>query len=109
MQTSDDFVEYILESLSSLGKISASRMFGGVLLKVEGRQLGIIFKDVLYFKVTDKILQEKFKAEGSEQFVYTKKTDPKPIIIKNWWSAPDRIMDDNTLMVEFAKFVLEQE
>ena len=42
MQTSDDFVEYILESLSPLGKISASRMFGGVLLKVEGRQLGII-------------------------------------------------------------------
>ncbi len=109
MQTSDDFVEYILESLSPLGKISTNRMFGGVLLKVEGRQLGIIFKDVLYFKVTDKILQEKFETEDSKQFVYTKKTNLKPIIIKNWWSAPDGIMDDSTSMVEFAELVLDQE
>lgn len=109
MKTSESFVEYILESLQPIGKITSSKMFGAVLLKVEKIQLGIIFEDVLYFKVTDISLQEKLKHEGSTQFVYTKKTNPKPIIIKNWWSAPDIVMDNNIAMIELAELVLEQE
>ncbi len=70
--------------------------------------MGIIFENVLYFKITTNDLQEKFKNEGSKQFNYTKKNKPEPVVIKNWWSAPDRVIDDSDAMVELVELVLEQ-
>ncbi len=109
MSASKEFVEYVLELLEPLEGVRTSRMFGGVLLKVEGKQLGVLFGDTLYFKVTDTELQKQFEADGSEQFSYTRKDKKDPVIIKNWWSVPDRVMDSSDELVELAEKVLEQE
>lgn len=108
MATSKDFTEYVLDLLRPLGEITTSRMFSGVLLEVRGRQLGILISDTVYFKVTDVTLQEKYKNEGSEQFMYTRKDKKDPVVIKNWWSVPERAMDSSEEMVELAREVLEQ-
>lgn len=108
MKASEEFVEYVLELLEPIGDIRVSRMFSGVLLSVEDRQLGVLLGDTLYFKVTDKELQERYKNEGSKQFSYTRKDKKDPIVIKNWWSVPDSAMDNSDEMVELAEEILAQ-
>lgn len=109
MSASKEFVEYVLDLLRPLGEIETSRMFGGVLLKVEDRQLGVLFGDTVYFKVTETKLQERYKNEGSKQFTYTRKDKKDPVVIKNWWSVPDRAMDNSEEIVQLAEEVLEQQ
>lgn len=109
MATSQEYIEHITDMLSPVGFIEHSRMFGGALLKVEGKQLGVILLDTLYFKVVDPELQEKWKAMGSSQFIYTRKDKTKPVVIQNWWQVPDAYMDDEQGLVELAEVVLEQE
>ena len=53
MATSPEFTDYVLDQLSSLGVIQTSRMFGGVLLKVDNKQLGVIIAETLYFKAKE--------------------------------------------------------
>lgn len=108
MSASKEFVEYVLDLLGTLEGITTSRMFGGVLLKVRDKQLGVLFGDTVYFKVTDASLQNRYKSEGSKQFTYTRKDKKDPVIIKNWWSVPDRAMDNSEEFVKLAEEVLEQ-
>jgi len=72
MSVSDEFSTYILELLEPLGSIQTTRMFGGVLLKMNGKQLGILIEETVYFKVTDRVLQKRYTEEGSKQFTYTR-------------------------------------
>jgi len=108
MSTSQEFIEYITDMVAPVGHVTASRMFGGALLKVDGKQLGIILLDTLYFKVVDPMLQEAFAKEGSIQFTYTRKDKDTPVIIKNWWQVPDTYMDDEKALIERAQEVLAQ-
>ena len=109
MSASKEFVEYVLDLLQPLGEIKTSRMFGGVLLNVGNKQLGVLFSDAVYFKVTDAKLQKQYRNEGSRQFTYTREDKKDPIIIKNWWSVPDRVMDSSEEIVRLAEEVLGQE
>ena len=108
MTASKEFVEYVLELLVPLGEIETARMFGGVLLKVDGKQLGVLFAETVFFKVTDITLQERYKKEGSKQFTYRRKDKKDLVVIKNWWSVPDRAMDNSEEMVRLAEEVLHQ-
>lgn len=108
MSASKEFVEYILDLLEPLGGVHTSRMFGGVLLKVDDTQLGVLFGDTLYFKVTDTVLQKRYMDEGSKQFTYTRKDKKDPVVIKNWWSVPEYAMDNSEEMVRLAEQALEQ-
>jgi DNA transformation protein len=107
MKISEEFLEYILDLLSPLGDIVTTKMFGGALLRVDGKQLGVLIGDTLYFKVTDTKTQEELRKEGSIQFSYVRKDKKNPVIIKNWWSAPPDSMDDSQKIVEIAEKVLE--
>jgi TfoX/Sxy family transcriptional regulator of competence genes len=82
MSTSAEFTDYVLDQLSPVGVILTSRMFGGVLLKVSNKQLGVIIDDTLYFKAKEPELQERFKAMDAEQFCYTRKDKEEPVVIK---------------------------
>lgn len=83
-------------------------MFGGVLLEVDSRQLGVLFGETVYFKVTHPLLQASFETQGSEQFTYTRDDKKDPIIIKNWWSVPESALDNSEAMVALAIKVLDQ-
>jgi len=109
MSTSPEFLQYILDMLAPVGYVQTSRMFSGVLLKVERKQLGVMLGEVLYFKVIDAELQEQYKKKGSVQFSYTRKDKKDPVIIKNWWSVPESAMDNEEEIVTLAREVLAQE
>ncbi len=83
-------------------------MFGGVLLKVENKQLGVIIMDTLYFKVKEPELQKRFMKMDSEQFEYTRKDKEEPVVIKNWWSVPVESLENKKEIVALAYEVLLQ-
>ncbi len=108
MNTSREFAEYIQEQLESVGEITLKNMFGGVLLSVEGDQLGVVLHSTLYFKVMDADLQKRYQAHGSEQFEYTRKDKDDPVVIKNWWSVPEDAVDNREELMVLAEEVLAQ-
>jgi DNA transformation protein len=108
MHTTSEFVDYVLDQLAAVGVIHTSRMFGGVLLKAENKQLGVILMDTLYFKVKEPELQKKFEEMDSERFVYERKDRAEPVVIKNWWSVPEEVLDDRQALVALAHEVLLQ-
>ena len=108
MTISQEYTEYILDLLSPLNHVETSRMFSGVLLKVGGRQLGILFAETVYFKVTEPVLQEKYRERGSVQFSYARRDKVEPVVIKNWWSVPESALDNQEELVSLAREVLDQ-
>ena len=107
--SSAEFTEYVLDQLHTLGTIHTSRMFSGKLLKVNNKQLGVVLMDTLYFKVKEPELQKKFEAMDSEQFSYDRKDREKPVVIKNWWSVPEEVLENKEELVGLAYEVLLQE
>ena len=108
MAASNEFTEYIKGQLQDIGNISARRMFGGTLLELGGKQLGIIINGTLYFRVTNPSMQKQYKQSGSVQFSYTRKDKNKPIVIKNWWSVPEDAIDDTKELKRLAKEIFNQ-
>lgn len=53
MSISDEYLEYVLDQLSSTGHVTSRRMFGGAGLYLDGVFFALIADDVLYFKVDD--------------------------------------------------------
>ena len=83
-------------------------MFGGVLLKVNNKQLGVIIKNTLYFKVKEPELQEKFKTMDSEQFEYERNDGELAVVTKNWWSVPEESIEKKEELIGLAYEVLLQ-
>jgi len=106
MHTSPEYIAYILDLLAPLGPIETTKMFSGVLLRVEGKQLGIIIDDVLYFKVINSEVQKRYESEGSVQFSYTRKDKKEPVVIKNWWSVPEDILENREEIIVLAEEAL---
>lgn len=108
MATSAEFTNYVLDQLSAIGVIHTSKMFGGVLLKVDNKQLGVIINDTLYMKVKEPELQKKFMSMDSEQFSYVRKDSSEPIVSKNWWSVPEESLEIKKELLGLAYEVLLQ-
>lgn len=108
MSHNSEFTDYVLDQLESVGVNNTARMFSGTLLKVGPKQLGVVIMDTLYFKVTEPELQQRFREFESEQFTYGRKDRNEPVVIKNWWSVPEEIVDDREQLVALACAVLLQ-
>lgn len=108
MATTDEFTDYVLDQLASVGVIQTSRMFSGTVLKVDNKQLGVVLMDTLYFKVKEPELQQRFRAMDSERFEYDRKDREEPVVIKNWWSVPEEVLEDREAVVALAYEVLLQ-
>jgi DNA transformation protein len=108
MATSNEFTNYVLDQLAPVGVILTSKMFGGVLLKIDNKQLGIIVDDVLYFKVKEPELHKKFTLMESDPFEYDRKDREHLVRIRTWWSISDEVLKDSRQLVGLAYEVLLQ-
>lgn len=108
MAVSNEFSNYVLDQLESVGVILTSKMFNGMLLKVNNKQLGVIIDDVLYFKVKEPELHRKFSQLESDPYEYDRKDHASPVRIRSWWSVPDDILADRTKLEALAYEVLLQ-
>jgi DNA transformation protein len=108
MATSREFTEYVLDQLEPIGVIQTSKLFGGVLLKVNNKQLGVIIDDVLYFKIKEPELHKKFSQMESDPFEYDRKDQESAVRIRSWWSVPDEVLEDSGQLLALAYEVLLQ-
>jgi DNA transformation protein len=99
MTTSDGFVEYLKDLLSSLGPITVRRMFGGAGIFRDGVMFALIVDDTLYFKADDSNRGE-FEAEGLAPFSYETKNGRNTMM--SYWRVPDRLFDDPDEMAAWA-------
>jgi len=70
-----DYIEFILDKLSSLEGVSAKKMFGGYVIHISGKVLGFVFDDEFYFEpgpTIDRMMPDAERKElfpGSKLFV----------------------------------------
>lgn len=91
---SADLIAHLLDVASDFGALSARRMFGGHGVYHDGVMIGLISGDVLYLKIDDQT-RERFRAAGSEPFLYTRRGETVPT---SYWSVPEAAMDSSQEM-----------
>lgn len=75
MDQSSEYIDFILDKFSSLGFVTARKMFGGYVLHMAGKVLGFVFGDTFLFEpgpTVDRLLSDAPRQElfpGSKLFV----------------------------------------
>jgi TfoX/Sxy family transcriptional regulator of competence genes/GNAT superfamily N-acetyltransferase len=103
MRASDDFISYCCELLSSQGACTSRRMFGGVGIACNGRNIAFLADEVLYLKVNAST-QERFRAAGGTLFEYE---TSKGINHLHYWTPPDAAMESRHAMQEWAALAMQ--
>jgi DNA transformation protein len=96
---SDDFLEYLNELFSDFGPITTRAMFGGHGVYYEGRIIGIVIDDALYFKADDET-RPAFEAAGCAPFVYDA---GGKVVAMSYWSLPAEAMDSAQAFEPWAR------
>lgn len=105
MAVSREFVDYVLEQLSSLGGISTKRMFGCVAFMKSERMFALInAEDRLYVKV-DNLTRPQFEMQGGQPFTYLGKLQngKRKEIELSFHTVPDSAFDDPDELLSWAK------
>jgi DNA transformation protein and related proteins len=99
MAISEQFLEYILEQLQGLGRLTSRRMFSGAGLYSDGLFFGLLYKDRLYFK-TDDSTRPEYEARGSEGF----RPRPNTARLKaTYYTVPAEVLEDSQELVTWAR------
>lgn len=81
----ESFVETCVDVLSSVGEVTARRMFGGHGLYHSGTMIALIADDVLYLKV-DVESRAWFEEAGSSPFTFERRDGNR--ITMSYWEMP---------------------
>ena len=93
------FGAFVLDQLSELGEIEAKPMFGGAGFYLDGTFFGILYKQHLYFRVSDDTIDDykKRKMKAFEPFEGRKGTS------KNYYEVPVEILESPPDLVKWAR------
>ena len=98
-----DFLEFVLDQLSGLRRVSSRRMFGGIGIYKDEHFFAIIDEGRLYF-LTDESTRERYKARGMKPFEYA----PSKLITSYYEVPVDILEDDGELRTWAAESVSVQ-
>jgi len=98
MPVSDQFLDYVIDQLSSWGEVSARRMFGGAGLYRNGRMFGLVAEDVAYLKVDDSNRAD-FEKVGSSPF----KPYPDKKTVMSYYEIPADVLEDSVELGRWAE------
>lgn len=104
MSISRELVEYLTDTLSPLGAISARRMFSGYGIKCGEVNFALLLGSGAYFRVDDSN-RGAFEAEGSTPFRYMKKD--KEVTVGTYWEIPGDVLDDPDRLLEWGHEALD--
>jgi DNA transformation protein and related proteins len=99
MAVSNDFVAYVTEQLTALGRISSRRMFGGVGLYAGDLFFGLIDDDTLYLKV-DASNRADYERRGSKPFC---PFPEKEKFSMSYFDIPADVLDDAEELARWAR------
>jgi DNA transformation protein len=103
MAVTDDYLQYVLEQLAGLGRVTPRRMFGAIGLYHEERFFGLIAGDTLYFKVNDSNRGD-YEARGMGRF---RPYPHKPQLSMTYYELPADTLEDADECVAWARRSLE--
>jgi DNA transformation protein len=99
MAVSEDFKQFVLEQLGSLGRVNSRSMFGGVGLYLDGLFFALIDDDTLYFK-TDDSNRARYERAGSRPFCPFPERPDKPMA---YWQVPAEALEDAEELAVWAR------
>jgi DNA transformation protein len=102
--SSKKFIEFVLEQLDSLPRLSTNRFFGGVAVKSESIQFAMIMDGVLYFTVDDNS-RPGYEQMGSRCFSYHTKNGR--VSVRKYFEVPTELLEDEEQLVILARTALE--
>jgi DNA transformation protein len=102
MAVSKQFVEFVVEQLHGVHRLTSRRVFGGVGLYSDGVIFGVIFKDRLYFKTDDESRRE-YVGLGMEGF---QPRPDKPRLKMKYYTVPADVLEDGEVLLKWARRAL---
>lgn len=97
MAFSPDYLDFVLDQLSTFGKITHKKMFGGVGIYKDGLMFAGIMHGTLHFKVDDQTRQD-FIDKGMEPFSHGKPGKTLP----TYYQVPIEIVEDRDELKRWA-------
>lgn len=94
--TEDNLLSLVADQLGGLGEIETRRMFGGWHVSHGGVFFGIVFKERLYFKTSEKT-RPRYEAMGMGPFRPRGK-----VTLKTLWEVPVDIIEDADALADWA-------
>jgi DNA transformation protein len=101
MATDQDFLDFVLDQLSALRRVTARRMFGGVGLYCSETFFALIDEGRLYF-CTDETTRRRFKARGMGPFEYAPGK-----VLRSYYEIPVDVLEDDATLCEWAREAIE--
>jgi len=99
-----EYIDYILDTLSSFDNTKSRKMFGGYGIYKDDVFFGIISDGILYFKVDDSN-RSMYELYGSKQFTYERKDRKK--IAMSYWEVPADILENRNELALWAQKAYE--
>ena len=103
----NEFAQYCCELLSTLGRCTARRMFGGYGISTDGLNVALVADlgsgEKLWLKASADT-QAQFESAGCESFTYLAKGLPRSL---GYYSAPEAAMESAHEMGPWARLALE--
>jgi DNA transformation protein len=99
MKSANEFAAYAVELLSTVGWVTARRMFGGYGLYCDGTMFALIADDVLYLKADDENRGE-FERAGATPFVY--EANGKRTVM-SYFRAPAEALESREVAAPWAR------
>lgn len=99
MPVSSDYLQYVLEQLARLPRVTSRRMFSGVGLYSDGVFFAILDNDSVYFKVDDST-REPYASRGCEPFRPYK---DRPKVSMSYFQVPADVLEDADELVPWAR------
>lgn len=103
MAISAGLTELLKELLGPMGDLQIRHMFGGAGVYSGGVMFALVAEDIVYLKV-DEASRGAFEAEGMAPFTYATKDGSNTI--GSYWRAPERLLDDQDEVLEWARRAL---
>jgi DNA transformation protein and related proteins len=101
MSVTDDYLAYVTDQLSCLGRVEPKRMFGGVGIYFKDLFFAVIAEDVLYFKVDDSNRPD-YVAAGMEPFrPFEDKT-----AVMSYYEVPIDVLENRHRLRDWAQKAL---
>lgn len=87
----DEYTAHLLDLLRQIGPVQTARFFGGLALKLDGRQFGMVMNGHLYFVVDDRT-RPAYERAGSKPFSYT--TKRARVDVRRYFEVPADAQED---------------
>jgi DNA transformation protein and related proteins len=99
MAVSNNYLQFVLEQLTSLGDVSTRRMFGAVGLYCDEHFFAIIDDDTVYFKVDD-ATRPDYEARGMAAF---RPYADRPEVSMTYFEVPADALEDPGELIQWAR------